>query len=246
MDDLSFDRGPGASGPPPRVVVISQVCFYREGLARLLEGNGFDVRSTLPPHADDVELVLAAPPDVVVVDISSAEGLTALRALAAGPEQLRTVAVAVSATDAEILQCAQAAVAGYVPADASGQELVSILSSVARGEMRCLPGVAGVLRRRLASIADGDPTLLHRRGSAARLTSREAEIAGLLERGLSNKEIGGRLHIEVSTVKSHVHRILQKLRVGRRGDAVACLQGRARRGTAARGTGDAPLQRCFT
>ena len=58
---------------------------------------------------------------------------------------------------------------------------------------------------------------------AACLTARERQVAALLAQGLSNKEIGARLHIEVSTVKNHVHRILGKLRVRRRGEAVARL-----------------------
>ena len=67
-----------------------------------------------------------------------------------------------------------------------------------------------------------------RRRPAAQLdlTSRELEVVELIERGLSNKEIGSELHIEVTTVKNHVHNILEKLQVRRRGDAVATVRGR--------------------
>jgi len=58
-----------------------------------------------------------------------------------------------------------------------------------------------------------------------RLTSRESEIAELLDEGLSNKEIAQRLSISLSTVKNHVHSILDKLQVTRRGEAVALLRG---------------------
>ena len=59
---------------------------------------------------------------------------------------------------------------------------------------------------------------------ALTLTAREREIAPLLERGLSNKEIASQLHIEVATVKNHVHNLLEKLQVGSRGEAAARLR----------------------
>jgi DNA-binding NarL/FixJ family response regulator len=61
------------------------------------------------------------------------------------------------------------------------------------------------------------------RDAASTLTLRECEVAGLLMQGLSNKEIAARLYIEVATVKNHVHHILGKLHVRRRGEAVARL-----------------------
>ena len=64
---------------------------------------------------------------------------------------------------------------------------------------------------------------MSRRRIPARLTLREREIVGLIARGLSNKEIARRLGIEVTTVKNHVHNILDKLGVARRADAVATL-----------------------
>ena len=61
----------------------------------------------------------------------------------------------------------------------------------------------------------------------ASLTRREAEVLGLIDAGLSNKEIAHRLHIELPTVKNHVHHILEKLHVRRRGEAAARANGRA-------------------
>jgi two-component system, NarL family, nitrate/nitrite response regulator NarL len=220
----------GADAPSPlRVIVISRICFYREGLAQLLERRGFTVCGALAPDGSGIERVIADPPDVILVDISSAEGMAALRALAEHTERIRTVAAAVSCSDAEIVECAHAGATGYVSTDASSEELVSILTSAARGEMRCPPFVAAVLRRRMTAMsAPGAGARLDVRGAGVRLTNREVEIVRLLERALSNKEIARHLGIEVSTVKSHVHSILEKLRVGRRRDAVARLRDRRR------------------
>lgn len=68
-----------------------------------------------------------------------------------------------------------------------------------------------------------------------RLTAREVDVALLLREGLSNKDIGRRLRISPATVKNHVHHILGKLRVGRRGEAVALLQRKGGLPSAARG-----------
>ena len=59
---------------------------------------------------------------------------------------------------------------------------------------------------------------------AAVLSKRELQIAGLIDRGLSNKEIARRLGIQATTVKNHVHNILDKLNVHRRGEAAACIR----------------------
>jgi len=86
-----------------------------------------------------------------------------------------------------------------------------------RGEAVCSPRVAGALLRRIAALAtDGRSDRV-----PAHLTKREREIMGLIDEGLSNKEIAKRLRIEVATVKNHVHNILEKLQVHRRGEAAA-------------------------
>src|SRR5256886_10308318 len=80
---------------------------------------------------------------------------------------------------------------------------------------------AGALLRRIAALAtDGRSDRVQ-----AHLTSREREIMGLIDEGLSNKEIAKRLRIEVATVKNHVHNILEKLQVHRRGEAAARVRG---------------------
>lgn len=205
-----------------RVTVLSRIRFYREGLGQLLaQCDGVDLRATLATDEMALRRVLEDRPDVVLVDVSSREGIEAIRVLGEQAAEVRVVAVAVSTDASEILECAQAGVAGYVTTDASMLELLSILRSVMEGELRCLPIAAAVLRHHLAAIsapqtADGDP----------RLTGRELEIARLLAQDLANKDIARRLHIEVSTVKSHVHNILEKLHVSRRVEAVASLRSR--------------------
>jgi DNA-binding NarL/FixJ family response regulator len=127
------------------------------------------------------------------------------------------IALAIEDAPGSVASCAEAGVAGYVPRAASLAELRETVLHVARGESPCSPRAAAGLFRRVAALAaerDG-------RGPPAGLTRREVQVLDLLESGLSNREIAVRLSIAVPTVKNHVHHILGKLDVRRRGEAVA-------------------------
>lgn len=109
-------------------------------------------------------------------------------------------------------------VAGFLPRDATLDDLAHTLTKVARGEAVCSSSVAGALLRRISTEAH------QRTVTADHLTPREREVLVLIEQGLSNKQIAQRLGIEVRTVKNHVHNLLEKLRVQRRGEAAARLR----------------------
>lgn len=117
-----------------------------------------------------------------------------------------------------ILPIREAGVSGYVTRDGSYDELLETIRSVANGELICTPRVAGMLLRRVTkAVWDAGPDF-------GRLTARERQTVRLIDRGLSNKEIACRLNIELSTVKNHVHHILEKSSTRRRGAAAAHLR----------------------
>jgi DNA-binding NarL/FixJ family response regulator len=120
----------------------------------------------------------------------------------------------------EILACAEAGVAGFVPRDASVEGLKSVLQAATEGHVLCSPRVTAVIVRRVAGLANS------RFPDAGQfsLTRRESEIVGLIDAGLSNKEIAAQLNIETATVKNHVHSLLEKLRVRRRAEAAAIVR----------------------
>ena len=161
-------------------------------------------------------------PDVVVVDTATPDGLSTVRALARRCPGVRIVALGVPEHEPELIACAEAGISGYVNRDGSIDDLIAAIDSVARGEMLCSPRIAAALVRRVAALA-GERSPV---GTEARLTRREIEVARLIDEGLSNKEIAQRLCIELPTVKNHVHHILGKLDVRRRGEAAARLRTR--------------------
>lgn len=193
----------------PHVLVVSSARLHRDALVNCLAS------------LEDIVLVSAIDPasfaglfvDVAVVDtpsLSDAAFIPALGDLEGNP---RIVAVAVS--DAEIgTRWLQSGLVGLVPADASREEVVEAVRKAARGEFACSPRVAAMLLGRLAALSQ----FAVRPGSSAKLTVRERDILGLLELGLSNKEIARKLTIEATTVKNHVHSILGKLNARRRSE----------------------------
>lgn len=201
----------------PRVVVAAEVCLYREGLAHSLERRGAaEVAATAATRAEAVDRVLACRPDVVLLDMGLAGAPEVVRALREANPPVQVVALAIAETEEVVVACAEAGVAGYVPRDASMDDLVRTLRAVARGEMEVPARIAASLFRRVGALASRREP-----GAPHLLTPREREIVALIDRGCSNKEIARRLEIELSTVKNHVHNLLEKLGVRRRSAAAA-------------------------
>jgi DNA-binding NarL/FixJ family response regulator len=199
-----------------RVLIAGRVRLYREGLAGLLAGEeDIDVVGTAVGCEEMLALVEQRTPQIVLVDLMQ-DGIDALRLLCREAAGVRVVALAVRDAEEEVIACAEAGVAGYVTRDASAVELVNVVRSVSRGETVTSPRMALALLRHVADLAarvePGD--------GAASLTRREREVVELIGQGLTNKEIGAALHIELPTVKNHIHHILEKLQVRRRSEAV--------------------------
>jgi two-component system nitrate/nitrite response regulator NarL len=203
---------------PCRVFVIAEVGVYRDGLAHRLECEPDCTVVGVAPDASTALVAMpGAQPDVVLIDAASPASLDAVNALAGAAPAARIVALAVAEREPDVVACAEAGMAAYVPREASVDDLLRTLARVRAGEVACPPRIAAGLFRRLAAHAAEHG----RRRPAPALTRREAEILELLGEGLSNKEIARRLCIQVATVKNHVHSILDKLNVRRRGDAAA-------------------------
>jgi two-component system nitrate/nitrite response regulator NarL len=202
-----------------RVFVIAGVRLYREGIARALARlPDMDLAGSAADAAEALEPLARLRPDVVIVDASMASPADTLRKLGRAARGTRMLALAVDETDVGILAAAEAGVAGFLTREQSLAELEEAVRAVARGETLCSPRHTAALLQRVGALA------LQLEDSAADespLTHREREILALMSTGLSNKEIATELVIEVGTVKNHVHNVLRKLQVRRRGEAVA-------------------------
>ena len=120
---------------------------------------------------------------------------------------------------ADLLDWAEAGIAGYVGRDESLDDLVGVIRSAVRGEFACSPAFAGRMLQRIGALASLVPGVAAT--TTGQLTAREVEILELIRQGRSNKYIAGQLRVSLPTIKNHVHSILAKLHVGRRGEAAA-------------------------
>jgi DNA-binding NarL/FixJ family response regulator len=210
-------------GPVPRVLVVSDIRLLREAFAALLErGQGIAIVGTAgPPQAPALAAELK--PDVVLLDATRGGNLGCARELAEQHAATKVVAFGVAETDADIVSLASAGVAGYVSEDAAAADMVEVVRSAMRDELVCSPRAAATLCHHVAVLSRGGP-LAGADGAPCTLSKREMQIADLIDRGLSNKDIARHLGLQVATVKNHVHNILDKLKVHRRGEAAACLR----------------------
>jgi two-component system, NarL family, nitrate/nitrite response regulator NarL len=201
----------------PSLLIVSEIRLFREGLAELLaRRDSLRVIGTAAAYDEGVRLAIELKPDVIVLDQALPDSLLFVRALVAGGAQSRVIALGLADAGESVLAFAEAGTAGYVPRDASVQDLVLAVEGAVRGELYCSPMLAGLIARRLAWRAAGVAEL-----PANLLTPREGEVVRLITQGRSNKEIARSLGIEVATVKNHVHKLLEKLHVRRRAEVAA-------------------------
>jgi DNA-binding NarL/FixJ family response regulator len=211
---------------PPRVFILSNIRLLREGLVLALscqssiEVVGSSCAAGLNEIADSCA-------DVLLIDISSPAILESLVLLRRTVPHMKIVALGVAEIEQVVLTCAKAGVSGFVYSQDSANDAVSAVHSAVRGELVCSPRTAGMLLNRISSLAGpaGD-------ASGEQLTPREQEVMSFVNEGLSNKQIATLLGIRDATVKNHVHSILSKLRVRRRGEAAARLRQHRSRGEA--------------
>lgn len=204
-----------------RLIIVSPVHLVRDGLAATLRGrDDVAVVETIDLSPLGVVKIAEAQPNVVLVDLGQTDPAAAARMIKAVSPGAKLVAFALDETDEHVFACA-AGFCGYVARESGANDLYRALVDAPEGRMHCAPHIAAAMFARLAGLLrEPDP-----QGPLATLSSREREILALVAQGRSNKEIARHLVISAATVKNHMHSILQKLQVSRRGQAAARLRG---------------------
>ena len=203
-----------------RLVIVCEIRLFREGLSLLLSRHeDIWVVGEVADAAQASAAVANLHPDAVLLDGALPEGVEDVRLILEAAPSARIVVLGASEHEPDVIRYAEAGVSGYVTRDADAYFLCDTIRAVARGETLCSPQVTATLLRRVAALASERAV-----PQSTRLTFRESEVVELIGRGCSNKEIARQLYIETATVKNHVHRILGKLEVQRRGDIAAALR----------------------
>jgi DNA-binding NarL/FixJ family response regulator len=199
-----------------RVIVLADVRLYREGLARILAAHEtLSVVGAETIHEALPARIAAAQPDVLLIEARAACETEVVQKLGELLPNAKIVAYGVCEPSQQPLRCAELGVAAFVMGDATGEDLVNTILDVVRGEFRCPPHVAAMLLKRVSDLAQ----CVKEDAQQAKLTRRERGILTLVEQGCSNKQIASHLGIELSTVKNHVHHILEKLKAPGRAQA---------------------------
>jgi DNA-binding NarL/FixJ family response regulator len=208
------------------LLIVSTVRLYREGMEASFAGRPeFTIAGAASTPEEALALIERCRPQVAIIDMANRDSLDIVRRMSALDRDLLIVGFGVDEVVSEIVTCAEAGLAGYVPGDASLDELMERVERVCLGELLCSPRVAAGLFRRLS---DGHGIGTESRTGAPDLTPREMQVWALIKQGQSNKMIARTLGIEVSTVKNHVHNLLDKLKVATRAPAARLETGAIR------------------
>lgn len=207
---------------PPRairVAIVDDQPAVRAAFRTILEAHALDVVGEAGDGDGAISLVAAARPDVVLMDVRmpGRDGISATRALV---ERTATTRVLVLTTfdDDEVLWGALGSGAsGFLLKNSPPEDLVVAIRRIANGDTVLDPSVAGRVFARFARTAPPDPAVIAR---FDRLTTREREVLDLVTHGLSNAEIAAALGVGEATAKTHLSRMLTKLDVRDRVQAV--------------------------
>ncbi|MEU0881867.1 response regulator transcription factor [Lentzea sp. NPDC005914] len=203
-----------------RVVVVDDQEMVREGFSALLGAQeDIEVVGAAGNGVEGVALARNVKPDVVLMDVRMPEmdGLTATRLLLDGSLQTKVLVLTTFDLDDYVYEALQAGASGFLLKHAPARELLNAVRVVAAGDALLAPSIT---KRLIEDFVKSRRTERVRPAQLKALTERETEILVLVAQGLSNSEIAAHLVLAEQTVKTHVSRVLTKLGLRDRAQAV--------------------------
>jgi DNA-binding NarL/FixJ family response regulator len=205
-----------------RILLADDHPLFREGVAHSLAADpDLDVIAQANSGEQAVELAQRLRPDVVLLDITmpGMGGIAAAAQIAASLPETRIVMLTMAENEDSLMSALKAGAHGYVLKGVAAAEFRAITRRIAAGEAYVTPALAAEM---LAEFSRPRPA-----DSFSELTTRETGVLELLSQGLTNREIGERLHLAEKTIKHHMTSILQKLQVRTRTEAALIALRRA-------------------
>jgi DNA-binding NarL/FixJ family response regulator len=205
-----------------RVLLADDQRVVREGLATLLELlDGVDVVGTASDGDEVLEQARILHPDVVLMDLRMprCDGVEATRRLRESHPDIKVLMLTTYADDRSVIEALRAGARGYLTKDTSADDIRRALEQVTRGQAAIDP----IVQHHLVDAISAGPSAPHStpgRELPDGLTPREGEVLALIAQGLSNSEIGDRLSVNETTVKSHINHLFAKTGVRDRAQAV--------------------------
>jgi DNA-binding NarL/FixJ family response regulator len=206
------------------VLIVCETRLYREGLAETLaRAEMIDICGHSGGGKAALDALGELAPDAVLLDAAIGGGSEFAATMVKAVPQTRIIVIALAETPSEVLSWVEAGVAGYIAQSTSLAEVAFRLLEILDGGQNCGPRVTSALLRRIHALSEAAANQPNENGGI-QLTARELQIARLIADGMSNKQIARRLDVALATIKSHVHNLLGKLEVQRRGQVVARLR----------------------
>ena len=204
-----------------RVVLVDDQAMVRTGLRMVLAAEpDIDVVGEAADGASGLRVITELKPDVVLLDVRmpGMDGLEAARRILAADLPTRVIILTTFDEDEFVAAALRAGVSGFLLKVGPPEDLVVAVRTVAAGQGLLDPAVTLRVIESFAAAPSPDPV---RAGQLAQLTEREVDVLGLVAAGLTNGEIAARLYLGEATVKTHVSRVLLKLGLRDRVQAVA-------------------------
>ena len=203
-----------------RVLIVDDDNLMRAGLVELLTADPeMEIVGEASTGLEAVERALRLEPDVVLMDVRmpDLDGIAATRELSQAMPAVRVLILTTFEQDDYIFGALRAGASGFLLKRSRPEELIAAVQTVAAGDSLLSPSVT---RRVIDRIAQQPTPELADQAKLDELTPREREVLELVARGLSNREIAEALGVEESTIRTHVKRILMKLGLRDRVQAV--------------------------
>ena len=223
-EELARERGAAQKAAKPRVFVGAENRLLREALSRMLtKGGNMEVIGMEAAEPLRVEDLLREGVDILLLSSRGnlQEDVATVRRVRSAAPQVVILLIDMAGDEVEFLQCIRAGVRGYLPRDASAEDVVEAVRAVHAGKAVCPGTLCAMLFRYFEREATSFPSAsIHRQLG---LTRREQQLIPLIAEGLTNKEIANRFCLSEQTVKNHLYRMKQKIGAeGRLGIVQVC------------------------
>ena len=226
MLKLKKDRFPMAKNI--KVLIVEDHDMARMGLSVILSNNqNIEIVGMCADGLDGVEKTLQVRPDVVIMDIGlpTIDGIEATKRIKCANPDVKVLMYTSRESEDDIFDSFQAGADGYITKGATSEQTVAAVTAVSEGAGWLDPAIAKVVLtniRRGSEYTEKRGEINYKLGkNLYGLTEREMEVLALIVDGLTNPQIAEKLVITISTTKTHVHSILQKLYVNSRSKAIS-------------------------